>query len=61
MTIINIIPPEDPASEELQEQRQSICNPCENYDIQIDSCSKCECIIARKKFYNHSICPIGKW
>lgn len=61
MTVINVNEPEEPASESLQNERQLICNDCENYNAENDSCSQCECIIARKKFYLHSLCPIGKW
>lgn len=55
------MPPEEPASSDLQNERQQICDVCVNYNSESDICALCDCIIARKKFYQSSSCPIGKW
>lgn len=58
---INVNNDQEAASQELQDQRQDLCNSCENYNSNNDECNQCDCIIARKKFYLDSQCPIGKW
>lgn len=58
---INIVEDSPQASQELQNKRQNICNTCTNYQLEKDECSLCDCIISRKKFYQDSTCPAGKW
>jgi hypothetical protein len=52
---------EEQAPETLQQERKKICEGCENYNKEKDSCSECSCLIMRKVFYLYSDCPIGKW
>lgn len=61
MAQINIIEDAEAATQDVQDLRQSICNTCDQYDPQLDMCSACGCLVARKKYYVDDTCPEGKW
>lgn len=58
---INIVQDETRTTLEEQERRQEICNNCPFYIEEKDSCSSCNCLIARKKLYQSDTCPEGRW
>ena len=49
------------ASEEVQNERLSICGGCEYYIAEQHRCGKCGCPLAGKTKWASSTCPIGKW
>jgi len=58
--VISIIQDEfDMASNELRQQRLSVCEPCEKRNN--DSCSECSCLLSVRTSYLDITCPIGKW
>lgn len=62
ITIVEVIMEEsDFSSEELIQQRLSICNSCEFVSANKDSCTQCSCLLANRTKYVESFCPVGKW
>lgn len=47
------------ATLEIQNQRRSICEPCEFRDGL--KCGECGCPITEKTELKESECPVGKW
>lgn len=55
-----VIEEDDYASQELINQRLSICNSCE-FNVNNESCSKCSCLLQHRTKYKELFCPEGKW
>lgn len=49
------------ASNEVINNRKSICNSCEFFDSSAERCRKCGCNMAIKTYLKASNCPLGKW
>lgn len=49
------------ASDELQEQRLSICKECPRYVKFTSQCLECGCIMKLKTKLAAAVCPLGKW
>jgi hypothetical protein len=49
------------ASEELSEERYSICKNCPELIKLTTQCKKCGCFMAAKTKLEAAKCPIGKW
>ena len=51
------------ASEELQQERLSICKNCSNFKprITINICDVCGCVLRMKIAIKQLKCPKGKW
>jgi hypothetical protein len=55
------------SSQELIDQRYSICISCDDYDSQNKECLHCGCNINNKKIFMNKLawrdqkCPINKW
>lgn len=49
------------ASEELQQERLSICEKCPHIVEDGSRCGKCGCFLQTKAKWASSSCPIGKW
>jgi hypothetical protein len=49
------------ASDELQEERASICDGCELLDRESYRCNSCGCFLKFKIAWETSKCPEGKW
>jgi len=61
MVTINYTSDAEGATEKEQDRRQTVCNSCSRYDSNLDMCSACGCLVARKKFYVDNTCPEGRW
>ena len=58
----DLLDPDSPrASEELQKERMSICNLCENLIQLTKQCNKCGCFMEMKTRLLDAKCPIEKW
>lgn len=61
VTIVEVIMEDiDFSSNELKNQRLSICKSCE-FIINNDACGKCSCLLVNRILYVESFCPVGKW
>jgi len=49
------------ASEELQQERLSICKECEYYSKRQNRCKKCGCFLSHKVKFQQTVCPVQKW
>jgi hypothetical protein len=49
------------ASDELQEQRYSVCRSCPEFIDLTTQCKKCGCIMKLKTKLSAAQCPINKW
>lgn len=49
------------ATEELADQRFSICKQCPNLIKITSQCTKCGCFMSAKTKLEAAKCPIGKW
>lgn len=49
----------DLASDELKNERLTVCQNCEEYSN--ESCSQCGCILSTIMMYKVSKCPLNKW
>ena len=49
------------ASDEIQEQRLSICKECPRYVKMTSQCLECGCIMKLKTKLAAATCPLGKW
>jgi protein-arginine kinase activator protein McsA len=49
------------ASDQLMQERISICHQCEHYFKPTTTCKKCGCIMAVKTKLKQAACPVGKW
>lgn len=47
-------------SDQLYDERMSICNGCENLNS-VKLCTECKCIMPVKAKFAHFYCPIKKW
>jgi hypothetical protein len=54
-------PNTDFASNELQEQRYSVCRSCPEFIDLTTQCKKCGCIMKLKTKLSAAQCPINKW
>jgi len=54
-------PNTDFASNELQEQRYSVCRSCPEFIDLTTQCKKCGCIMKLKTRLSAAQCPINKW
>lgn len=60
--IWDIFNPNQPrSSEELAEDRLSVCRTCEFYRPKTNQCKKCGCFMKLKTSLKTAKCPIGKW
>lgn len=48
-------------SEEVKQERTSICNTCPYLDKENFKCNHCGCYLKYKTAWSTSSCPIGKW
>lgn len=48
-------------SEEIQKERQDICNGCPKRIAATNQCGVCKCFISLKKTLKRESCPEGKW
>ena len=55
-----IIEDSDYASEQLKQERLSVCSGCE-FKQGEDACSKCSCLLVNRVAFVESFCPEGKW
>ena len=49
------------STDEVKEQRASICNRCPFIDKENYKCIHCGCYLKYKIAWSTSSCPIGKW
>lgn len=49
------------ASEELQEERLSVCKKCDYYSQRHCRCKHCGCYLKHKVKFTQSSCPLEKW
>jgi len=49
------------ASDEVAEERYSICKQCPEFIKLTAQCKKCGCIMKVKTKLENAECPIGKW
>lgn len=49
------------ASDELFQDRMSICKACDWYDERQNRCRKCGCMLKGKARFEASQCPLKKW
>jgi len=49
------------ASNELKEERMSICKKCEYYSPRQVRCKQCGCWLTQKIKFTNSKCPIERW
>ena len=49
------------ASEEIADERYSICKVCPEFIKLTTQCKKCGCIMKAKTRLAQASCPIGKW
>jgi len=49
------------ASDELKEERMSICKKCEYYSARQVRCKQCGCWLVQKVKFTSSTCPIERW
>jgi hypothetical protein len=49
------------ASEELSEERFSICKGCPEFFSLTTQCKKCGCFMSAKTKLESAKCPIGRW
>ena len=49
------------ASNELKEERMSICKKCEHYSARQVRCKECGCWLVQKIKFTSSKCPIERW
>lgn len=50
-----------PASQEVTQNRMSICNSCPELISMTHQCKKCGCFMAIKTKMQAAKCPLGKW
>lgn len=48
-------------SDEIKDQRMSICNDCEHLIKFTKQCKKCGCFMHLKTKLAPAFCPVGKW
>ena len=48
-------------TEEIREERKSICDSCERRDAMKNTCLECGCQLSMKIPFAASECPIQKW
>jgi hypothetical protein len=49
------------ASDELQEERYSICKGCPKFIKSTSQCKECGCFMAMKTSLLQATCPLNKW
>jgi len=49
------------ATQEVQEERKSICYTCEYYDVEDHRCKACGCMLSIKVTMSANSCPKHKW
>jgi len=49
------------ATQEVQEERKSICYACEHYDVEDHRCKACGCMLSVKISMSANSCPKNKW
>lgn len=61
MDIIHIILNDDAviSSQEEKTSRLSLCNACEL--LNVDTCSRCGCLVDVRASYKEAQCPLGRW
>lgn len=57
----DIIVSDSKVSDEIQEERMSICNSCPELIKLTHQCKKCGCFMKLKTTLKEAACPIGKW
>lgn len=48
-------------TQEMYDQRMSICRTCENFKERTQRCGLCHCFMNMKTRLSGANCPIGKW
>lgn len=48
-------------SEEVKQQRMTICLSCDDFRPAVKTCKKCGCFMPAKATFALSSCPAGKW
>ena len=48
-------------SDEIKEQRMTICRACDEYDADQVRCRKCGCFLLIKTSFSVDSCPLQKW
>jgi hypothetical protein len=48
-------------SEEIQKERQNICNRCPKRVAALNQCGVCKCFLSLKTTLKQESCPEGKW
>jgi hypothetical protein len=61
ITPLDLLKHRPTASEELAEERMSICQACPELIKATTQCKKCGCFMAIKTKYEAAKCPLGKW
>ena len=54
-------PQEAKVSEEVLEERLSICSGCPQFIKATKQCKKCGCFMKIKAKLENATCPLGKW
>ena len=54
-------PQEAKVSEEVLEERLSICSGCPQFIKATKQCKKCGCFMNLKAKLENATCPLGKW
>ena len=49
------------ATDEIKQQRLTICKSCEHYDAQQIRCKSCGCFLLTKASFALDSCPLHKW
>lgn len=49
------------SSDEIQQQRMTVCKVCEYYHEEQVRCKECGCFLEDKTSYSAAVCPVGKW
>jgi hypothetical protein len=60
ITPLDLLKHRPTASEELAEERMSICQACPEL-LPTKNCKQCGCFMTIKTKYEAAKCPLGKW
>lgn len=58
--VVEVIQQVKPVSDEIKQQRLSVCDQCE-FRVKNDYCSQCLCLLIVLTSRSNANCPVGKW